>query len=123
MKIFVDGVVVQDMSLWLDSHDAQKQPRTIDITPFVLSGTSMRCPIDGIRQGTRFGDQGEFVKRLQDFLKCAGTLAQDAPASGVFGLVLQKALQEFQRVQGLVPQTGSVGPRTLETIRSFGASL
>jgi len=80
----------------------------------------------------QFGSTGEDVKRLQQFLNQSGYIVAKEGAGSIgneteyFGPATQKALQEYQKAQGIVskgdPQStgyGRLGPQTLKSVNSF----
>ncbi len=82
-----------------------------------------RCetPAAALRQGNR----GENVRRLQNFLVSRGLMTSEN-ATGFFGRLTERAVQNFQTERGIVtsgtPNTsgyGRVGGRTLAAIRSM----
>jgi murein L,D-transpeptidase YcbB/YkuD len=63
----------------------------------------------------KLGDRGELVVRLKERLAASDDLRSDAPAGDVFDATVIAAVKRFQARHGL-PETGLVGPRTVEAM-------
>ncbi len=94
-----------------------------EISEMVSDALDYTCP--KISRSLYLGARGEDVKELQEFLKKKGYF--DYPeATGYFGTVTLKAVQKFQKEQGIVlggePMStgfGIVGPKTKSYINSI----
>ena len=60
------------------------------------------------------GTKGEDVKALQKYLKEEGVYRSDI--TGYFGPITQSAVKKYQKKNGIKPQSGFVGPITLQVL-------
>ncbi|WP_377892067.1 peptidoglycan-binding protein [Alkalihalobacillus sp. R86527] len=63
-----------------------------------------------------YGDRGDEVKRIQNYLIDAGVNLQENGADGIFGRETEEAVKKFQRLYGL-SEDGIVGPITLAALK------
>ncbi|WP_270180611.1 peptidoglycan-binding domain-containing protein [Alkalihalobacillus sp. CinArs1] len=63
-----------------------------------------------------YGDRGDEVKRIQNYLINAGMNLQEYGADGIFGRETELAVKKFQRLYGL-SEDGIVGPITLAALK------
>lgn len=63
-----------------------------------------------------YGDRGDEVKRIQNYLIDAGMNLQEYGADGIFGRETEEAVKKFQRLYGL-SEDGIVGPITLAALK------
>lgn len=77
------------------------------------SGTKLSVPGDFVLFSTdlKFGDRGEAVKDLQEFLVYEGSYIEKL-ISGYFGLLTRNAVMNFQKKYNITPVSGYVGFKT-----------
>ncbi|MCA0986476.1 peptidoglycan-binding domain-containing protein [Guptibacillus algicola] len=63
-----------------------------------------------------YGDRGDEVKRIQNYLIDVGMNLQEYGADGIFGRETEEAVKKFQRLYGL-SEDGIVGPITLAALK------
>ncbi len=72
-----------------------------------------------LTKNLRLGMKGKEVVRLQEFLQKNGWgIPNDGPVTGHFGKVTKKAVENFQKANGLAA-VGTVGPKTRELINAL----
>ena len=127
LESFLSATPAQSTQEQINTQSSQLVEGQVDTTTPELSqfGTFDRQ--------LEFGMKGEDVKRLQQFLNASGfTVAKEGEAGSVgnetdfFGPATQKALQEYQKSQGIVskgdPTTtgfGRLGPQTLQAVNTL----
>ncbi|MFB4169724.1 peptidoglycan-binding protein [Virgibacillus sp. JSM 102003] len=74
-----------------------------------MKGASVELPLD-------IGDEGQFVKEIQQDLIQAGFSLPVFGADGIYGVETQRAVMRFQRDYGLQVD-GLVGPNTLAKLK------
>ncbi len=111
------GSSVQNRVLNLrNSGDTLAAQNLINQWPQLFGPQNIVAPGASVRD-LQLGSDGEDVRILQSFLiaKAAGPVARDLAqfgATGHFGLYTQNALSEYQKINGIVPAVGYLGPLT-----------
>ncbi|WP_407270990.1 peptidoglycan-binding protein [Radiobacillus sp. PE A8.2] len=77
----------------------------------VVGGSSVDLPLD-------IGDEGQFVKEVQQDLIRTGFSLPIYGADGIYGSETQRSVMRFQRQHGLTVD-GLVGPKTLDKLKEI----
>lgn len=94
-----------------------------DLTPDGCLGPTTMSAIDSKNAKSytlKLGMKGSDVKAVQKRLKELGYLHTNSQVTGYFGDATERAVEEFQRRNGLSAD-GTVGPKTLEKLNSSSA--